>query len=833
MADNISDELSRNAENFMRLNEELDRLIGNYSATRKNTSGLSDAAKDLAQILEKTAQAEKRKTEESKQANQAALRNLKQSGAEFLAASKSYAEGVGKYGQVFVEAGDAVKNVTSVFGPLGKIVGYATQLLGKFVGEALKYNDVLYKNYTIMGQLGASANISSKDLLKLANNANFTSENLEFFSKTATGLGSTLVGLGGSASGGIKAFSELAESSDGLIAQFTRMGFSQEEVLEMQAKYADQVVKTGGAIGKTPRELAVASREYISNLQILGELTGIDVKKQQEAMDLALANENFNAYIADLERQRAETTDKAEKERLANIITSTKQYAAYIQATDDARTATAKLEIISNKTGEIYTANSAHLLTQNFEIEKITNTLKSGKFNAGLQAIQTDMSETSKVVKNTRASYGEALYSMGPASKALMEIVGYNIKASEKAALADKLAGMTEEQRENYLKKIIEKQRRIEQTSKDAIVETEADRRQAEIQQRKLEDTRNEMISELTSGFLQTFFRVMKQITETFTKFLEFLSPYVTKFSQTLNNWNTKIQESITKLLSFLPESIRPTAASQATAGAGFDMKRYLQATALVESGGRPAAAAPTSSARGMFQFTEGTWKETVREMGKGYTLQDRFDPVKSAEVMSYFTQKQKGMLEKDLGGPASSADVYMAHFLGIGGASKFLREMRQNPTAVAAAQFGKEASANPSIFYDGTRPRTFSEVYALMASKIGGAEKAVETGKWGGRDLPEAVKGIQAQLGGIFDGPKTGYPVTMHGREIVAPLDANSILAQLAQTPAADVKTSLQNQNMASSEMVSVLVDKLNTMIDKLDNSNDIQTQILTYARV
>jgi hypothetical protein len=89
------------------------------------------------------------------------------------------------------------------------------------------------------------------------------------------------------------------------------------------------------------------------------------------------------------------------------------------------------------------------------------------------------------------------------------------------------------------------------------------------------------------------------------------------------------------------------------------------------------------------------------------------------------------------------------------------------------------------------------------------------------------------ARLGGIFSGPQTGYPIEMHGTEMVTPLDANSILAKLAQTSATEIDNALQTQNNASTEMVAVLVDKLNAMIDRLDNSNDIQSQILTYARV
>ena len=43
---------------------------------------------------------------------------------------------------------------------------------------------------------------------------------------------------------------------------------------------------------------------------------------------------------------------------------------------------------------------------------------------------------------------------------------------------------------------------------------------------------------------------------------------------------------------------------------------QYLVATAQVESGFNPGAAAPTSSARGLFQFIEQTWLATLKEQG-------------------------------------------------------------------------------------------------------------------------------------------------------------------------------------------------------------------------
>ena len=49
------------------------------------------------------------------------------------------------------------------------------------------------------------------------------------------------------------------------------------------------------------------------------------------------------------------------------------------------------------------------------------------------------------------------------------------------------------------------------------------------------------------------------------------------------------------------------------TTGTSF---QYLLATAKMESNFNPSAKAPTSSARGLFQFIDQTWLGTVKEAG-------------------------------------------------------------------------------------------------------------------------------------------------------------------------------------------------------------------------
>lgn len=144
-------------------------------------------------------------------------------------------------------------------------------------------------------------------------------------------------------------------------------------------------------------------------------------------------------------------------------------------------------------------------------------------------------------------------------------------------------------------------------------------------------------------------------------------------------------------------------------------------AVAEQESGFRPEVKAKTSSATGLYQFIDGTWSGMVNKYGAqtGIGLGDRKDPKANAVMGGLFMSDNKKFLEKKLGaGNVNNTDIYMAHFLGAGGASKFLSAPKD---ASAVDTMGvKVAQANRSIFYkpDGT-PRTNQEVYNIMDQKI------------------------------------------------------------------------------------------------------------------
>lgn len=92
-----------------------------------------------------------------------------------------------------------------------------------------------------------------------------------------------------------------------------------------------------------------------------------------------------------------------------------------------------------------------------------------------------------------------------------------------------------------------------------------------------------------------------------------------------------------------------------AYAARGLDPSIGLR-TARIESGFNPAAKNPNSSAGGLFQFIDGTWKQ----YGKG---RDRFDPVAAAEAAADLTAANQRALRNALGREPTNAELYLAHY--------------------------------------------------------------------------------------------------------------------------------------------------------------------------
>ncbi|WP_316177016.1 transglycosylase SLT domain-containing protein [Bradyrhizobium sp. SZCCHNRI1009] len=182
----------------------------------------------------------------------------------------------------------------------------------------------------------------------------------------------------------------------------------------------------------------------------------------------------------------------------------------------------------------------------------------------------------------------------------------------------------------------------------------------------------------------------------------------------------------------------------------------YLLSTAKMESDFNPTAGASTSSARGLYQFIDQTWLGTVKEAGPDlgygqyadaitrtssgdYTVSDpamrqaimklRDDPQASSAMAAALTQSNSFQLTGKIGRRPTDSELYMAHFMGVGGAAKLITSAQETPNASAARMFPSAAAANRPIFYDRDgQARSVSQVYAVLNTRYAGAANSSAT---------------------------------------------------------------------------------------------------------
>lgn len=176
--------------------------------------------------------------------------------------------------------------------------------------------------------------------------------------------------------------------------------------------------------------------------------------------------------------------------------------------------------------------------------------------------------------------------------------------------------------------------------------------------------------------------------------------------------------------------------------GESFD---FLLAQARIESSLNPRAKAATSSAAGLFQFTNATWLSTLERHGAKHglgwasaaisngritdsTLTNlimglRYDPEASALMAGELAGDNRTEMTRALGRQPNAAELYLGHFLGSGDASRFLNALARDPGASATALLPAASAANRGIFRDASgNERSLREVMSVIEAKVASA---------------------------------------------------------------------------------------------------------------
>jgi hypothetical protein len=175
----------------------------------------------------------------------------------------------------------------------------------------------------------------------------------------------------------------------------------------------------------------------------------------------------------------------------------------------------------------------------------------------------------------------------------------------------------------------------------------------------------------------------------------------------------------------------------------------YLMALADKESSFRTSVKASTSSAQGLFQFIERTWLDTVRTFGAKHgldaqvsaitnvddkpTVADesmrnaildlRNDPYLAAVMAAEMLKRDAAQIGFKIGRSLTATEMYLAHFLGLDDATRFISMRGAKKPASATKAFPAAAKANVAIFFEkkkkGKRGLSVPEVYERIDDMI------------------------------------------------------------------------------------------------------------------
>jgi len=188
--------------------------------------------------------------------------------------------------------------------------------------------------------------------------------------------------------------------------------------------------------------------------------------------------------------------------------------------------------------------------------------------------------------------------------------------------------------------------------------------------------------------------------------------------------------------------------------------------------------------------------------------------------------------------------------------------EKHKREAASNVPNFGKYDSTGQAAFIDLTFnmgpgwPRKFKNTSKkIEAGDTEGAAAGLQDSLWyrqvasRGPTIVNMVRNakVSASEGGIASGPETGYPATLHGNEMIVPLDPNSLLAELGKKSATEIQTQIEKKTSGLSgmdsggiaelaginkAMMDMMSSKLDAVINRLETSNSTQGKLLKYSK-
>jgi hypothetical protein len=682
----------------------------------------------------------KTSTEKLKDAQEKFGRSLGRTAADLGSSLYKGEKGVGQFGNAVESASTALQTLMLAIPGIGiamKALAVTIGVVGKAFNAAAKQSDALYKTYQDLGRAGATASDGITGVFRNMQNLGYGIDELDKMVQLVTQNSETLAKFSLTAADGTNAFAQgMAQiQRDG---QLRLLGKTTDDINSAGAAFTRQQVMMGRRQMDIQGSLGDRTRAYILELDRLQRLTGTSADALQKQQEELLAEDAYNVYMEMLESQ-----GQAGKEQIEKIRAVTQMLPKEYQT------------LVAQSIGGNVEAQQKLLFLAPNLIKDLQDPTKS--FSDTTKTLNQDL-------KNFKGVFAKN-YLLDPTMR---EFGGRVVDLNEAIAQTSDIDGRT---------KAAERNAQVTDANTKRLTE-------AQIANMNARDA--------MQAFIQEGVAPATIALEAMAKAASGLAGGAAGAVGAPTGGAASGGQRPGASGSYIDRIDRQSAGA----------RNYLEKMVKAESGGRNIGNLEgTSSAFGLAQITKGTFEGLVAKAGQNNPLYGKtFEDMKSdtklqMEAARQLTDQNRQFLEsRKL--PTSDAALYLAHFLGAGGAAKALSASDSSPIGTVVSPEQLEAN----------------KVLQQMASV--GDLKNWANQKMGGSGYRD---------GGIATGPTSGYTTTLHGTEAVVPLpNGKTIPVEMAGFSSNfSEQTNLMNQQL----------DKLDELVRVMQSQVSVSTKILQAA--
>lgn len=752
-------------------------------------------------------------------------------------AAMSSEQSMGKYNSAVLGGSNALGDLIKIVGkggPLAFAIGGLVKVFGVLTTSILSQNDAYLKAKDTLNQFGFSSEMTASEIAKMGRQAGYTKDELEKYTGAITSLGVDMLSLGTSFGKGAKVFMEMAAVGVDTVTQFGKMGISQEQLTKSQAHYVKllsaQGIQITGNMAST-EQLKKSSLEYTKNLLTLAALSGEDIESIKRKQEAARADANFQIGQAMKAKEAAALEEEYNKTGDASLKVRAEQLKTEITNAQKLQDAA----IAFGLAGQDLSAFNQMIQTGTFT----ELSAKFAPFGEGLlQFIKdvlagTEGVDASQLPIKLAQMTDRAMDAVGKAATfGPSEIQNAVLLTTEGIKRAAQLRGMSEEEYVKMVKKLIEDRQKAEQS--DPLANLRAN-------QIKIEKSMQIAYEELT----ETLRGPLTLALEAFQKAVMWAGRSLLKIS----SWIPGVDKEMTQKLI---DSLTPVEELDKEMG---ELKDVLKS-------GRRDLYMPFATGEGTNVIQKSLEPEEKEQMQRRIT---QLEAARKESAAMQFQAPSAG------GGPGSKRITHaelMAKFGGIirpggdvhkdgeyvddrmimllsrlkdqdwmGLVTSVNDNFHQNRTSkhregkaidftVKQGLYNAELAEKIKSFIEGEIPGLkVRDEYANPSSGATGGHFHVELG---------ARRGM---MPGTFDAPTSGTLMAVHNREMIAPLDPNSIIAKLLTASPSEAESIIGGMNntdiaAALKEGFGQMNEKMDTFISQVQTLNYTQEELLMYSR-